>query len=86
LIKGNDVGVHFPSPKIRKLLIKRSSFIKGGREGVTRQLTSCAQWACYLRRSARVSVMEPLSPVGMVMLGKFVSLCKKITTRSIGLK
>jgi predicted RecB family nuclease len=37
---------------------------------------SRAQWACYLYRSTNLSVMEPSSPDGMVMLGKFVSLCK----------
>jgi uncharacterized protein len=37
---------------------------------------SRAQWACYLIRSNNLSVMEPTSPEGMVMLGKFVTLCK----------
>ena len=37
---------------------------------------SRAQWASFLYRSANLSVMEPSSPEGMVMLGKFVSLCK----------
>ena len=37
---------------------------------------SRAQWACYLIRSHNLSVMEPTSPEGMVMLGKFVTLCK----------
>lgn len=36
---------------------------------------SRAQWACYLYRSSNLSVMEPLTPEGMVMLGKFVALC-----------
>ena len=37
---------------------------------------SRAQWASFLYRSANLSVMEPTTPEGMVMLGKFVSLCK----------
>ena len=37
---------------------------------------SRAQWACFLYRSANLSVMEPSSPDGMVMLGKFVGMCK----------
>jgi uncharacterized protein len=37
---------------------------------------SRAQWACYVLRSLQLSVMEPVSPEGMVMLGKFVTLCK----------
>ena len=37
---------------------------------------SRAQWACYVLRSPQLSVMEPVSPEGMVMLGKFVTLCK----------
>jgi predicted RecB family nuclease len=39
---------------------------------------SRAQWACYLFRSRSLSVMEPLRPDGMVMLGKFVSMCKSL--------
>ena len=35
---------------------------------------SRAQWTCYLYRSANLSIMEPLSPEGMIMLGKFVTL------------
>lgn len=37
---------------------------------------SRAQWACYVLRSPHLAVMEPTSPDGMVMLGKFVTLCK----------
>ena len=37
---------------------------------------SRAQWACYVLRSPQLSVMEPTKPEGMVMLGKFVTLCK----------
>lgn len=37
---------------------------------------SRAKWVCYLYRSIQLSVMEPNSPEGMVMLGKFISLCK----------
>jgi uncharacterized protein len=37
---------------------------------------SRAQWACYILRSPHLAVMEPVSPDGMVMLGKFVTLCK----------
>ena len=37
---------------------------------------SRAQWACYVLRSPQLSIMEPVSPEGMVMLGKFVTLCK----------
>ena len=37
---------------------------------------SRAQWACFVIRSPQLSVMEPVSPDGMVMLGKFVTLCK----------
>lgn len=36
---------------------------------------SRAQWVCYLYRSENLSVMEPTSPEGMVMLGKFITLC-----------
>lgn len=38
---------------------------------------SRAQWACFLLRSPNLAVMEPTSPDGMIMLGKFVTLCKK---------
>jgi uncharacterized protein len=38
---------------------------------------SRAQWACYILRSPHLAVMEPVSPDGMVMLGKFVTLCKE---------
>ena len=37
---------------------------------------SRAQWACFVLRSPQLSVMEPVSPEGMVMLGKFITLCK----------
>jgi uncharacterized protein len=37
---------------------------------------SRAQWACYLYRSNNLSVMEPTTPEGMVMLGKFVGMSK----------
>ena len=37
---------------------------------------SRAQWACFVIRSPQLSLMEPVSPDGMVMLGKFVTLCK----------
>jgi uncharacterized protein len=37
---------------------------------------SRAQWACFVIRSPQLSVMEPVTPEGMVMLGKFVTLCK----------
>ena len=37
---------------------------------------SRAQWACYVLRSPQLSVMEPVKPEGMVMLGKFVTLCR----------
>jgi uncharacterized protein len=37
---------------------------------------SRAQWACFLIRSNNLSFMEPASVDGMVMLGKFVTLCK----------
>lgn len=37
---------------------------------------SRAQWACYVLRSPHLAVMEPTSPDGMVMLGKFVTLCQ----------
>jgi uncharacterized protein len=38
---------------------------------------SRAQWACFVLRSPHLAVMEPTSPDGMVMLGKFVTLCKQ---------
>ncbi len=37
---------------------------------------SRAQWACYLIRSGKLSHMQPNTPDGMVMLGKFVTLCR----------
>ncbi len=37
---------------------------------------SRAQWASYLVRSSALSVMEPSSVEGMVMLGKFITLCR----------
>ena len=37
---------------------------------------SRAQWACFILRSPHLAIMEPTSPEGMVMLGKFVTLCK----------
>jgi uncharacterized protein len=37
---------------------------------------SRAQWACFLMRSPQLSLMEPNSADGMVMLGKFITLCK----------
>ena len=37
---------------------------------------SRAQWACFVLRSPHLAIMEPTSPDGMVMLGKFVTLCK----------
>jgi len=39
---------------------------------------SRAQWACFLYRSTQLSFMEPTTPEGMVMLGKFVTLCKPL--------
>jgi uncharacterized protein len=39
---------------------------------------SRAQWACFVLRSPQLSLMEPVSPDGMVMLGKFVTLCKTV--------
>lgn len=39
---------------------------------------SRAQWACYILRSPHLAVMEPTSPDGMVMLGKFVTLTQKL--------
>jgi len=38
---------------------------------------SRAQWACFILRSPHLAVMEPATPDGMVMLGKFVGLCGK---------
>ncbi len=40
---------------------------------------SRAQWACYILRSPHLAIMEPTSPDGMVMLGKFVTLTKEIS-------
>lgn len=37
---------------------------------------SRAQWACFILCSPHLAVMEPSTPEGMVMLGKFVGLCK----------
>jgi len=37
---------------------------------------SRAMWVCYLYRSPQLSIMAPTTPDGMVMLGKFVSMCK----------
>ena len=37
---------------------------------------SRAQWACYIISSPHLAIMEPVSPDGMVMLGKFVTLCR----------
>lgn len=37
---------------------------------------SRAQWACFMYRSEKLSHMQPNTPEGMVMLGKFVTLCK----------
>ena len=39
---------------------------------------SRAQWACFLIKSSMLSVMEPNSADGMVMLGKFITLCKHV--------
>lgn len=36
---------------------------------------SRAQWACFMVQSTQLEVMQPTSPGGMVMLGKFVELC-----------
>ena len=36
---------------------------------------SRAQWVCFILRSPHLAVMEPTTPDGMVMLGKFVTLC-----------
>jgi uncharacterized protein len=46
---------------------------------------SRAQWACFVLRSPHLAVMEPTSPEGMVMLGKFVTLCKGRESVSMGL-
>ena len=37
---------------------------------------SRAQWACFLIRSNNLSFMEPASVNVVVILGKFVTLCK----------
>jgi uncharacterized protein len=42
---------------------------------------SRAQWACFVLRSPHLAIMEPTSPDGMVMLGKFVTLCKNEVSR-----
>ena len=39
---------------------------------------SRAQWACFILRSPHLEVMEPSTPEGMIMLGKFVGLCGKL--------
>jgi uncharacterized protein len=36
---------------------------------------SRAQWACFIVQSTSLEFMQPTSPEGMVMLGKFVGLC-----------
>ena len=46
---------------------------------------SRAQWACFVIRSPHLAVMEPTSPEGMVMLGKFVTLCNGRESVSMGL-
>ena len=38
---------------------------------------SRAQWACFMFRSNNLSHMQPNTPEGMVMLGKFITLCNK---------
>jgi len=40
---------------------------------------SRAQWACFILRSPHLEVMEPSTPEGMIMLGKFVGLCKRVS-------
>ena len=40
---------------------------------------SRAQWACYILRSPHLAIMEPVSPNGMVMLGKFVTLTQSLS-------
>ncbi len=42
---------------------------------------SRAQWACYILRSPHLAIMEPTSPDGMVMLGKFVTLTQSLSNR-----
>ena len=37
---------------------------------------SRAKWVCYLIRSINLSHMQPSTPEGMIMLGKFVKLCR----------
>ena len=39
---------------------------------------SRAQWACYLLRSPQLSTIQPTSADGMVVLGKFITLCRSI--------
>jgi uncharacterized protein len=41
---------------------------------------SRAQWACYILCSPHLAIMEPVSPDGMVMLGKFVTLTRALST------
>lgn len=43
---------------------------------------SRAQWACYLLRSPQLSTMQPTSADGMVVLGKFISLCRNVSNVS----
>ena len=43
---------------------------------------SRAQWACYLLRSPKLSTMQPTSADGMVVLGKFISLCRNVSNVS----
>ena len=38
---------------------------------------SRSQWASFVYRSTNMSIMEPNTPEGMVMLGKFVTLCRR---------
>ncbi len=45
---------------------------------------SSAQRVCFVARSPHLAVMEPTSPDGMVMLGKFVTLCNGRESVSIG--
>jgi uncharacterized protein len=42
---------------------------------------SRAQWACYILRSPHLAIMEPTSPDGMVMLGKFVTLTQSLSSK-----
>ena len=43
---------------------------------------SRAQWVCYLVRSPQLSMMEPTSALGMLLLGKLIKLCKSPRTKS----